>query len=631
MEEGSPLLKEEGLPSEGAAPREIPLRAFRELEHARRYIDHLYELGKLLARFESVERSFPALMELAIEVLPVRAAVLLEGVDADGELVLERPYLTVWTTGKVPTVQLSLSTQQAASTYAYLVGARQVQPRGQVATELAGPASWILPEPPMHGEPAFITLPMVSLGRVFGALHVEAVRALNEGALAFFDAMANQLAAALDRHYALRREVRLRERAEALERVQRELLERERKARQEVEDAHRRQTFLAGASSLLVGSLDYRASLPGIARLLVPAWADCCAIDLFLMAPGGERMAMVASEPPGSPPGRESFLAQALASHPWIAFPASPESLQEAQAPVERGEWAGFPSNLRLPLRMRGRTLGVMSLISARSRRYGPADEALFEALAQRIAAAVDTALLHQQTQEAVRWREELLAVVSHDLKTPLLVVRMNAEMLLKSAPSPEEDRRQLSRRHLELVLSAVDQMRDLIGGILDRARVQGVPVPLAPQPLEVEALFQQATEVLRPLALNKFQELVVKVAPGLQRVRADRERILQVLANLVGNAIKYTPKGGTITLRARKVDGMMRISVKDTGPGISAQDVPHLFERFWRATGMLERGTGLGLSIAKSIVEAHGGTLWVETREGVGSTFFFTLAVVEP
>jgi signal transduction histidine kinase len=98
-----------------------------------------------------------------------------------------------------------------------------------------------------------------------------------------------------------------------------------------------------------------------------------------------------------------------------------------------------------------------------------------------------------------------------------------------------------------------------------------------------------------------------------------------------VGNAIKYTPKGGTITLRARRVDGTVRISVKDTGPGISARDVPHLFERFWRATGVLERGTGLGLSIAKSIVEAHGGSLWVETREGAGSTFFFTLPAVEP
>jgi signal transduction histidine kinase len=630
MEEGSPSSEGAGLPSEGAAPQEGPLRAFRELEHARRYIDHLYEIAKLLSRFESVERTFPALMELATEVLPLRAALLLEGVDAGGELILEQPYLAVWREREVPPARLAMAIEQVVSTYAYLIGARQVQPRGEAAIALAGPASWLLPEPPTNAEPAFITLPLVSQGRVFGALQVEADRALNEEGLAFFDAVANQLSAALDRHYALRREVHLRERAEALERAQRELLERERKARQEVENAHRRQTFLAEASSLLVGSLDYKASLSGIAPLLVPAWADCCAIDLFLMAPGGERIAMMASEPLGSPSGRESFLSHALASHPWIAFPASPENLPEAQVSVERGQWAGFPSNLRLPLRVRGRTLGVMSLISARPGRYGPADEALFEALAQRIAAAVDTALLHQQTQEAVRWREELLAVVSHDLKTPLLVVRLNAEMLLEAARPAAEERRP-AQLHLELILSAVEQMRDLIGGILDRARVQGMPMPLAPEPLEVEVLFRQATEVLRPLALDKSQALVVEVAPGPLRVRADRERTLQVLSNLVGNAIKYTPKGGAITLGARRLDGMVRISVKDTGPGIAPKDVPHLFERFWRATGVLERGTGLGLTIAKSIVEAHGGALWVETREGAGSTFFFTLPVAEP
>jgi signal transduction histidine kinase len=625
MEEGSPTSGEAGLPAEGAAPRGGQAQAFRELEHARRHIDHLYEISKLLARFEGGKQAFSGVMALASEVLPLRTAILLDGVDAAGELHVECPQLTVWRAEGVTESHLTQQASQAASTYAYLVGAQSVQPQGEAA-ELEELEDWSLPMPPESAAPAFVTLPLVAKGRVFGALQAETPGVLAEEELAFLDALANQLALALDRHAALRREVSQRERAEALERRQRELMERERQLRQEAEEAHRRQTFLADASALLVGSLDYRASLPALARLLVPAWADCCAIDLLLQGPVGERIALVASEPRGSPPGRESFLAQALASHPWIAFPVSPESLPSAQAPVERAEWAGFPSNLRVALRVRGRTFGVLSLLSSRPGRYGSADEDLFELLAQRIATAVDTALLHQQTQEAVRWREELLAVVSHDLKTPLLVVRMNAEMLLHASRPPEGERRRHGRRHVELVLQAVEQMRGLIGGILDRARVQGMPIPLAPQPWAVDALFQQALEGLRPLALNKFQELAVELAPGLPRVSADRERILQVLSNLVGNAIKFTPKSGTILLRARQVDGMVRISVKDTGPGISAQDVPFLFERFWRATSALERGTGLGLSIAKSIVEAHGGTIWVETQEGAGSTFFFTL-----
>jgi signal transduction histidine kinase len=615
----------------GAVSQAGPVKAYRELEHARRYIDHLYELGKLLTGFEGVERTFPRLMAIATQALPLRSALLLEGVSSAGESVPTRPRLTVWRVPERTAAQLAEAADHAAATYAYLVRASQVELQGESSAELALAGAWILPAPPESAGPTFITLPLVSKGRIFGTLQVEPAEALAEESIAFIDAVANQLSVALDRHYALRREVSLRERAEALEHLQRDLLESEREARREVEEAHRRQTFLAEASALLVGSLDYRTSLPALARLLVPSWADCCAIDLFLQSPGGERIALVASEPPGRPAGPQSFLAQALASHPWVAFPASPENLPSTQVAVERAEWAGFPSNLRVPLRVRGRTFGALSLLSARPGRYGSADEALFEALAQRIATAVDTSLLHQQTQEAVRWREELLAVVSHDLKTPLIVVRMNAEMLLRAARSPGDERRKHGRRHLELVLRAVEQMRDLIGGILDRARVQGMPIPLAPQPLAVDGLVHQALEVLRPLALSKFQELRVEVAPGLPRVSADRERILQVLGNLVGNAIKFTPPQGLILLRARQVDGMVRLSVKDNGPGISPEDVPNLFERFWRASNALERGTGLGLSIAKSIVEAHGGTLWVESQPGAGSTFFFTLPVAEP
>ncbi|HEX8825102.1 MAG TPA: ATP-binding protein [Archangium sp.] len=606
---------------------------FRELEHAWRHLDHLYEISKLLTGFESVERTFPKLMALATQVLPLRTALLLEGVDLSGEPRLERPHLNVWRGTDTSGLRLAQAAGQAASTYAWLVGVKAVEPRGEAVAGLDASGEWILPEPPSRAEPTFVSLPLVSKGRIFGTLQVEAEGVLAEEGLAFIDAVANLLASALDRHYALRREVHLRRRAETLERLHRELLARERQARHEAEESHRRQSFLAEASAVLAASLDYRSTLPGLARLLVPAWADCCAIDLLHMEPGApkqgggaERIALMAVEPPGYVPGHASFVAQALASHPWMAFPASPENLPQAQVTVERSEWSGFPSNLRLPIRVRGRTIGALSLISARPERYGPADVELFEGLVQRISTAVDSALLFQQAQEAVSWREELLAVVSHDIKTPLLVVRMNAEMLLKAARPVDQERRRHGRRHLETILQAAAQMRDLIGGVLDRARAQGMPMPLAPQPQAVDGLFQQALEVLRPLALDKYQSLEVEVCPGLPRVLADRDRILQVLNNLVGNAIKFSGAGCTITLRAKQMDGQVRFSVKDCGPGISPEDVPHLFERFWRAAGVSERGTGLGLSIAKSIVEAHGGSLWVETQVGVGSTFFFTL-----
>jgi signal transduction histidine kinase len=607
------------------------------LEHAWQHLDHLYEISKRLGAFDSVERTFPELMTLASQVLPLSTALLLEGVDSGGDPLPEHPHLTVWSAGESPVSRLSLVAGHAATTYAWLVGVERVELRGEAAAGLEEPGTWRVPEPPSRDEPSFISLPLVSKGRVFGTLQVEAEGVLAEEGLAFIDAVANLLAAALDRHYALCREVRLRKRAETLERLQRELLARERQTRHEAEASHRRQTLLAEASAALAASLDYRSTLPGLARLLVPAWADCCAIDVLHLEAGGpkqagdaERIALMAVEPAGQAPGQPSFIAQALASHPWVAFPASAENLPEGSSTVERAEWAGFPSNLRLPIRVRGRTMGVLSLVSARPERYGPADVQLFETLVQRIAAAVDAALLFLQAQEAVRWREELLAVVSHDIKTPLLVVRMNAEMLLNAARPPGEERRRQGRRHLETILQAAALMRDLIGGVLDRARMQGMPMPLAAQPLAVDGLIQQGLEVLRPLALDKYQDLKVEVGPGLPRVLADKERILQVLHNLVGNAIKFSAAGSTIGVRARQVDGQVRISVKDNGPGIASEDVPHLFERFWRAAGVSERGTGLGLSIVKSIVEAHGGSLWVETQVGAGSTFFFTLPVAK-
>ncbi|HZI13266.1 MAG TPA: GAF domain-containing sensor histidine kinase [Myxococcus sp.] len=596
---------------------------FRELEHARRHLGYLYEISKLLTGTTGVKHAFPELMALATQALSLRAALLLEGVDAAGEPRLARPRLTAWRTVGVTDAQLDLKKEQVASTYAYLAGAKAAAPQPEGAMGQGQGGDWGLPGPPESNGAALVTLPLVSKGRIFGALQVEAEGVLEEEGLAFLDAVTNLLAATLDRHYALMREVRLRERAEKLERIQRQFLERERLARQEAQEAHRRQAFLAAASAVLSSSLDYHASLPELARRLVPEWADGCAIDLLRQAPPGEgeRIALVVAEAPGAP---------ALASHPWMTAPVTPGSLPPEHVRVERAEWAGFPSNLRLPIRGHGRTLGVLSLVAARPGRYGAADAALFEALAQRIAALVETALLYQQAQEAVRWREELLAVVSHDIKTPLMVVRMNTQLLLRAARPAELERQRHGRRQLEGILRAVDQMNGLIGGLLDRARLQGAPMPLSLQSWAVDGLFQQALEVLRPLILDKSQQLKVEVLPGASHVRADRERTLQVLANLMGNAIKFTPPGGTLSVWAEWVEGQVRISVKDTGLGISAQELPHLFERFWQGHGSHELGTGLGLSIVKSIVEAHGGSLRVESEEGAGSTFSFTLPAAD-
>ncbi|ATB44392.1 sensor histidine kinase [Cystobacter fuscus] len=603
---------------------------FRELEHARRHLGYLYEISKLLSGFENVEHTFPRLMALATQVLPVRTALLLEGVDADGQTCPDRPGLTAWRANDVTDAQWAGALEQALARHGYLVGVSGVRPQSGAMGTPSGPEERDAHQPRVT--PTLVSLPLAAKGHAFGSLHMEVAGVLAEEGLAFIDAVANQLATALDRAHALRREVCLRERAEASERAQRELLEREQRARQEREKAHRRQAFLAEAGALLSQSLDYRASLPGLARLLVPTWADCCVIDLFACedrdACGTERIALVATEPPD--PAREGtpFASRTVTEHPWVAMQPTLENLTEPPTAVERAEWSGFPSNLRLRIQARGRTLGVLSLIAAQPGCHEAADVALFEALAQRIAAAVDTAHLYARAQEAVRWRDELLAVVSHDIKTPLLVVRLNAELLLTAIQERTPHPRQESL--MKSILHSAEHMRELIGGLLDRSRLHGGPLPLTLEPLPVRELIEQALQVLEPLARSRALKLRVAVSPEARPVKADRERVLQVLINLVGNALKFTPPGGTITLRVKPVDGRVRFSVKDNGPGVSPADLPHLFERFWRSASASERGTGLGLNIVKTLVEAHGGTVWAESRLGAGSTFFFTLPVAD-
>jgi signal transduction histidine kinase len=146
--------------------------------------------------------------------------------------------------------------------------------------------------------------------------------------------------------------------------------------------------------------------------------------------------------------------------------------------------------------------------------------------------------------------------------------------------------------------------------------------------------LINDTIDMLRPLATGSTIRLESNIDEDLPPVLADPARIQQVLSNLVGNAVKFTPRDGRITVCAERIDGEVRFAVIDTGPGIPAEQLPHIFGRFWQAQSSDRRGIGLGLAIAKGIVEAHNGRIWVESNVGLGSTFYFTLpaaAVNEP
>jgi signal transduction histidine kinase len=173
--------------------------------------------------------------------------------------------------------------------------------------------------------------------------------------------------------------------------------------------------------------------------------------------------------------------------------------------------------------------------------------------------------------------------------------------------------------------------MNRLIQDLLDAAKLEAGRVAIAARPIQVAPLMREAQEMLAPLAAEKGLSLDCKIAEPLPEVTADGGRVLQVLSNLVGNAIKFTPKGGRIVMRAEDAPGGVRFSVADTGPGIPEEQLTKLFGRFWQGNPADRRGIGLGLTISKGIVDAHGGRIWVESRVGEGTTFHFTLATTMP
>jgi signal transduction histidine kinase len=237
----------------------------------------------------------------------------------------------------------------------------------------------------------------------------------------------------------------------------------------------------------------------------------------------------------------------------------------------------------------------------------------------------IEHARLFHEAQQATRARDDILAVVAHDLRNPLNTVTMAVGLLLENTPVElVEDRRQV-----EIVRRAADRMNRMIQDLLDVKRMESGRLSMDCRSEEVGALINDTIEMLRPLAIGSSIVLESDVSADLPAVLADAARIQQVLSNLVGNAVKFTPRGGRIAVTARQVDGEIRFGVIDTGPGIPPEQVPHIFGRFWQAKPSDRRGIGLGLAIAKGIVEAHCGRIWVESQVGSGSTFSFTLPAI--
>ncbi len=226
--------------------------------------------------------------------------------------------------------------------------------------------------------------------------------------------------------------------------------------------------------------------------------------------------------------------------------------------------------------------------------------------------------------ERASRMREDLLAVVSHDLKNPLSSIVMSTALLKTMTAAGELPER--VRKHTDNISTAVGSMNRLIGDLLDLASMESGHFVVSSAPHEVAPLLRDTLTILRPVATAKSLRLECESEARGLWAYCDVPRVSQVLSNIIGNAIKFTPTGGSIRIDVAAIGAEVQFAISDTGPGIPEEHLKHVFDRYWRARNERRTGVGLGLSIAKGLAEAHGGRIWVESRVGKGTTFFFTL-----
>jgi signal transduction histidine kinase len=283
---------------------------------------------------------------------------------------------------------------------------------------------------------------------------------------------------------------------------------------------------------------------------------------------------------------------------------------------------------MAVPLLRHGELLGILAFISSSpSRTYRAADLPLALALADRAAVAIENARLYHAAVHATQLRDQMLGIVAHDLRNPLNAILMQASAMQRRGAEPE--RRTPKPR--TIIHRAATRMNRLIEDLLDVARMEAGQLRVERARVDANALVVEAADSQRPQAASSALELQLDLAPSLPDVFGDRDRLLQVFENLIGNAMKFTSSGGRVAIGAQSRQDDVLFWVSDTGCGMAAETLPRVFDRFWQATRPGRVGAGLGLSITKGIVDAHAGRIWVESTLGRGTTFFFAIPRAEP
>jgi signal transduction histidine kinase len=416
----------------------------------------------------------------------------------------------------------------------------------------------------------------------------------------------------------------------------------EQAARLAAEEAARRFRFIADCSSMLSSTLDYDATLSVLAHMCITELADWVIvytiddnglIHRVEVASRDSAKAEWARQVKEAPMDtariapivevlrtRKPKLVQSVTK---AAFDSITQDEQQKQVLRE----LGFASYMIVPLIARNQAVGAVALVSAREEQpFDEEDLALAEDLALRAALAVDNARLYQEAQRANQSKSDFLAVISHDLRTPLASIIGYSELMSLGIP---DQLTESGKQRIERIQTAARHLLYLLDELLNFARLEARREELRLQQVDTSTLVREVAEVMEPLAVERHLQLTIDVPSTPIQIETDPDKLRQVLVNLVGNAVKYTSEGGaSLSVQRGSGDSIMFV-VRDTGIGIGSQHLPHIFDPFWQADATARArgsGTGLGLSVVRRLVEFLGGEVEVESELGKGSTFTVTL-----
>ena len=400
------------------------------------------------------------------------------------------------------------------------------------------------------------------------------------------------------------------------------------------EDADR---FLTESGTRLSRSLHREAVLDAIGELVIPMLGDACVIDVVddttirrvARAVDEERqrlMSRLAAEFPRTWDSPSPVVDVLRRGRPELVEGIDDDWLSRTEEYAEAialWQQVGARSLYIVPLVAGDRTIASLTLVDVQSgHRFTPEMRTLAQRFALAAALALENARLYAAAKRATSARDEVLAVVSHDLRNPISAIAMCARILREAPPTDLAER----DRMLTAITEATVWMQGMIRDLLDVSAIEAGRLSVDRRPAALRPIIVTAVDMVRGEVDQRSIRLSLDIPPDLRSVTVDASRIVQVITNLLGNAVKFTDAGGAVVVRAANEPTSVVVSVEDSGMGIETEAVTRIFDRFWQARPTPRRGSGLGLAIARGIVEAHGGRIWVESEVGRGSVFSFSL-----